>query len=181
MTITTPVSGTQITVSGFGQPVAAALNDQTDRAAVLMTKTVGQALTTGIAAAVTFNAETFDHTTALHDTVTQNSRLTIPTGLGGLWLVGYAIAFAANATGIRNAYLRRNGGGVGHTDHWCETTDTGLGGGASTSLAASQLIRLTAGQYLELIATQTSGGNLNVLGNDTFPHLTNLWAVRLGD
>src|SRR5258706_1906708 len=116
-------------------------------------KSTDQTLTTGVAAAITFNSELYD-TDAIHDTGSNTSRLTIPSA--GTYRVTGNLRYASNATGFRQAQIQLNGA----------TTI------ASVVLTACQTnvtdIQVTpdyvfvAGDYVELIAGQTSGGNLNV-------------------
>lgn len=102
---------------------------------------------------LTFNSERFD-TDALHSTSVNTGRLTAP--VTGTYLIFAAATFAANATGQRVLQLRLNG-----------TTFISRVGDVSTSanlsaLETSTIYQLTAGDYIEAIVYQDSGGALNV-------------------
>lgn len=147
------------------------------RVAVKATKTSGnQTLTTSVSALVTFAGEDYD-TNNMHDNVTNNSRLTciVP----GLYLVGWSIPFAPNATGIRTVELLLNGSSGSGSGQYALNTIPNNGGSTVTVNTQTRLIRLSVGDYLELRATQNSGGNLDIYVH-TFGGPTDFWAVRLG-
>jgi predicted regulator of amino acid metabolism with ACT domain len=101
--------------------------------------------------AVAFNNERRD-TAAMHDNVTNKTRLTAVTT--GLHDVFANIAFVANATGIRVCWFRVDG-----------TVNIGLdirsaASADATSFCISTQVYLVAGSYVEVIVKQTSGGNL---------------------
>lgn len=64
------------------------------------TQSINDSTTTALA----LNAEDFD-VGALHDNASNNTRMTIPVGGDGLYWVRGRASFAANATGIRGAFL----------------------------------------------------------------------------
>jgi hypothetical protein len=123
--------------------------------------TTDQTLSNDTNTVITFNAEEFD-TDGFHDNSTNNSRITIPSGKGGKYLIISTISFAANATGQRATNFQING-----------TTNIILSFQYQTTSAitfrgtASGIANLTAGDYIECIAAQTSGGNLAVLAGQT--------------
>lgn len=105
--------------------------------------------------AVTFDTEDLD-TNGMYSTGTNPSRITIQRK--GSYLVVGQIDYAASATGTKYAYIRKNG-----TDY-----NAFQGGYAQTAVetgvnVSSFLDTLAIGDYLELIAYQSSGGALNVL------------------
>lgn len=122
-------------------------------------RTTDQTLTTGVAAAIAFDAERYD-TDAFHDTSVNTSRLTIP--FAGYYRVTGNLRYASNATGFRQAQLRLNG--------------TTLIGSVVVSATATNVTDLqvtsdylfAAGDYIELVAGQTSGGNLNISAAGNF-------------
>jgi hypothetical protein len=119
--------------------------------------------------ALTFNSERFDHGD-LHSTSSNTSRLTAP--VAGLYSVGANFRFAANATGQRYGALRVNGSTV-------IAEDMVLPGSAAVlpRLVLSTIWRLAAGDYVEVLAFQTSGGALDVeTSSATSPEF---WMVRL--
>jgi hypothetical protein len=97
-----------------------------------------------------FDTEQYD-SDGMHSTSSNTGRITATTA--GLYSVRFNLAFAANATGIRTASLRKNGTEV--TFARTPATSAGIAacGGAFD-------VYLAAGDYLELWGTQTSGGAL---------------------
>lgn len=99
-----------------------------------------------------WDVEAFD-SNGFHDNVTNNSRLTVPAGLGGTYLVTGQVSFAANATGDRMLTINKNG-----------ALDAQVSARATAALHHRQQITaelvLAAGDYVELTAYQTSGGAL---------------------
>lgn len=87
------------------------------------------------------------------------SRITIP--VTGRYSFGAACVFAANATGVRELRVRLNGGG-GAPANVARTT-TPAASGADIAMNVSGFATLQAGDYLEPVVFQSSGGALNVL------------------
>lgn len=108
-------------------------------------------------AALLFDTEDTDIGT-LHSTVSNTSRITVPTGGAGVWLLTGSVDFAANASGIRAVQFYKNGAAAG--------SYAVLPGTSSAAVQAthSQLITLADGDYVELYAYQSSGGALNTGG-----------------
>lgn len=107
-----------------------------------------------------FQAEDFD-TNTFHDNTTNNSRITIPAGKGGKYLIG-AVAGANNDIRIR---IRLNG-----------VTDITAANGEGFTYcyaACSTVYVLSAGDYLEVFCT-TNGAS-----STSGDHQTNFWAYRL--
>jgi hypothetical protein len=109
--------------------------------------------TTATDTVIPLNSERYD-TASLHDVAVNNSRLTAPTA--GLYDIAWSLRFVANAAGFRQAKVKLN-----------NTTFIAIQAippvnGDLTGLVASTQYRLAAADYVELVAYQTSGGNLNV-------------------
>jgi hypothetical protein len=105
--------------------------------------------------AVALNSE-FDDTAAMHSTVSNTSRLTIPTGQGGWYFFAGYVEFAANATGQRALTLRYAG-----TDLVVSTT-VGAASAGVTRLTIATFYPAAAATYYELVVNQNSGGALNL-------------------
>lgn len=146
---------------------------QESRVAVRCTNNALQSLVSGTAAAVAFQIEDFD-THGMHDNVTNNGRLTciVP----GLYIVGGAVTFTANVTGARVAFIATNGITVIRSSVLVPACI----GGTETILSLSTIVRLVAGDYVQLGATQFSGGALNIRIHDATAYTTEFWATRLG-
>jgi hypothetical protein len=101
-----------------------------------------------------FNSERFD-TAALHDTVTNNGRITIPTA--GLYVVSVSVEWAAG-TGAWQGYvnLRVDGATTIASDRRLFVT------GGTGAHAFATIYKFTAAQYVEVRVWQNSG-TLNVV------------------
>lgn len=119
-------------------------------------KSAAQSISDSTQTAVTFNQEDFD-TSSFHDTSSNTSRMTAPQT--GTYLFVAQIEFAANATGNRWVNFRLNGATV-----FAATKIGSLGAATSTVLILVSIYNLTAGDYVETLAYQSSGGALNVDG-----------------
>lgn len=116
---------------------------------------------TGNYQALTFDTERVD-VGAMHDTSSNTGRLTVPSGGGGFYAIGGQIEFASNSTGRRGIQIRLNGSTViareesanlGANDHTC---------------TVSTVYQLAAGDYVELMGLQASGGNLNMQATSAY-------------
>lgn len=118
-----------------------------------------QTITTATDTVVALNSERYD-TDAFHDTSTNNSRLTVPSGKAGKYLAIFNCEFQDVAgTGIREARIKVNG-----------TTWVGLMTVTATSnkahrLNVSAIIDLSVGDYVEAFVRQESGGNCDLTSN----------------
>jgi hypothetical protein len=109
--------------------------------------------------AVVFNAENFD-TSSFHDNVTNNTRITIPSGKGGYYQVNLASGtFDPAATGIFYFQIKKNGTDI------METPSAKLFAGAYGGQGYSYIFSLAAADYIQLYANQSSGGALNLYSN----------------
>jgi hypothetical protein len=136
-----------------------------------------QTLSNNTFTAINFNSEDID-TNSFHDNATNNSRITIPSGLGGKYLIGVMLNWdQSNGTGSRNTYIYKNGGAIAQSA-------AGLGAGgvpsATLPIGFSYIADLAATDYVEAYGIQTSGGNLNVNGNATGTRVTHFWVQYLG-
>jgi hypothetical protein len=120
------------------------------------TRTTVLSFTNNTPAVVTLPTEDID-TNTFHDLVTNNSRLTVPTGLAGNYMVTGNVVWASNATGFRRASLLKNGVAFN-----VEGTTANAISGVATRLSFSVLLPLVATDYVEIEAVQNSGGNLDV-------------------
>jgi hypothetical protein len=119
----------------------------------------GQNLANATFTAVVFNGENFD-TNTFHDNVTNNTRITIPTGKSGYYQVNLAGgAFAPNATGYRGYEIRKNGTAIMETPQEAGIASIYVG------LGYSYIFSLTAGDYIQVYAYQNSGGTLDLYTN----------------
>lgn len=144
----TRLDGVAAVADGVGQSVGARV-----------TNTVAQSIPSGADTLLSWNSEVFD-TNALHDNTTNPSRLTVPPGMGGRWLVIANVLFAANATGRRSLTIRKNGSNaVGNIEE-----PVSEGALAPTGVLTQTVLDALPGDYFDVTANQYSGAALDVLG-----------------
>ena len=133
----------------------------------------GQTISDNTATILTFDNEYFD-TDAFHDNSTNTSRITIPAGLGGKYLItGLVYLPDNNTTGNRILRIFKNGTGGTRL-----VNNHSPGNAVAQYIQAQIVVSLVATDYVELQALQTSSGNLVYYPTDTgFGHFT---AVYLG-
>jgi hypothetical protein len=122
-----------------------------------------QPLASGSYTTVEFDSTDYD-TDEYHDDVTDNSRLTVPAGLAGHYLIWFNAAIATTSTGQDIATIWKNG------------TDVQAFGGTSSPPTAgashvpSLAVRwLDEGDYIELRIYQNSGASRDLDGPDATP------------
>ena len=103
--------------------------------------------------ALTFNSERYD-TDTMHSTAANTSRITFTTA--GTYTIKGHVSFAANATGQRTLMVRLGGATILAVQ---KTQATSAG---SVELTVDTEYAFTAGQYVELVVSQNSGGALDV-------------------
>jgi hypothetical protein len=114
-----------------------------------------QTLANNTFTAFTFNTEITD-SDGFHSTVTNTSRITIPTGKGGKYLIyGVIGTIQSNATGLRFLRLYVNGAFADPQQRLTVDTE------GRVSLTLTEIRSLSAADYIELFGMQDSGGNLN--------------------
>jgi hypothetical protein len=122
---------------------------------VSVTKTTTQSAANNSFTTLSFDSEQYD-TDGYHDNVTNNSRLTIPSGKNGYYSVTGLVRFAASATGERIVILYKNGSEVAYLSSSDGTTNN------PTVLSISYTLNLVATDFIRLDVYQTSGGSLNI-------------------
>lgn len=135
-------------------------------------RTVAQTLNNFTETAIALDAEAFD-THGFHSPTTNASRLTIPAGMAGYYLIAGQIRFASSATGGRSASIYKN------SATFLANTPAAAAGSTSTAIATQAVAYLAVGDYVELTGWQSSGAALSteVSGSNL---LTWLSLARLG-
>jgi len=130
----------------------------------LVYHSAGYTIPTSTYSHLQFDSESYD-TDTIHDTVTNNKRLTVPAGVTRIKLFG-RVNFAGNATGTRIISFSKN------DETTIPTGVVGLPYDERTPTAsslymhlASPTIDVVAGDYFTLMAYQSSGGDLLILDN----------------
>lgn len=129
-----------------------------------------QALASGAWASAALNSERFD-TDTIHDTVTNNSRLTCKTA--GKYLIGGCVGLTANATGWRGVRIYLNG-----TTVLVYSLVPASSATYQFQINLVTLWSLAVNDYVELQVFQDSGISLNILNDSS--DSPELWAVRVG-
>ena len=127
-----------------------------------------QSILDNTATALAFDSTVFD-TDGMHDTITNNSRITIQSP--GYYLIGANIVFAVSSVGFRDLRIRLNGSiNIANTKVVPPST-------AATQMNINTLFKLNQGDYLEVQVQQNSGAALDMLRiASTSPEF---WAHRL--
>ena len=113
-----------------------------------------QSLTTATVTAITFDSEDYD-IGAMHNPGVNPTRFTVPAGAAGLYTIIAKVSYAANATGVRVARLRKNG-----SDISTQVTHAATAGATQVVMVCDDLV-LAVADYIEVYGFQDSGGNLN--------------------
>jgi hypothetical protein len=120
----------------------------------------GQSISNASNVVLTYSGEDYD-TDSLHSTTTNTSRMTVPAGQGGYYLItGYA-QWTNDGSGRRILKLHKNGSGFGGNDS--------QGFVVSNTIYPTNLIttveNLSAGDYIEMVVYQTSGSTIDVINS----------------
>lgn len=155
---TPPTIQDEITASSVWNQFRDAIDFLMGKPIAQLRQTSAQTLTTVTYTPVQFQAEAFDDDidgVGGHDNSTNNTRWTCR--YPGHHLISGLVTYAANATGARHAGLRINGIDVSGSYR-----SLPISSGADVCGIACKTMRvyLAASDYVELIAYQSSGGNL---------------------
>jgi len=118
---------------------------------VLVYQSAGQSMSNATATVITFNSESYD-TDAFHSTSSNTSRLTVPAGKAGYYLVFGQLAYPGNATGQRQAEILINASGG-----YAKNVALNNGSSYITTPSFSTVLPLAVADYVELGGYQDSG------------------------
>jgi hypothetical protein len=126
----------------------------------MLYKGADQSISNGTTTAITFAATDYIDTDGYHDPSTNNSRITIPSGKGGKYLITTMAWVAAGAQGLYRVIIRVNGSSV-------LTTRGPIGNGSTNNAAPGMttIYSLTAGDYIEFFLQQSTGFSADVYGD----------------
>jgi hypothetical protein len=113
-----------------------------------VTSDTNPSLSNNTQTALAWNVERYD-TDAFHSNSTNNSRMTIPSGKAGKYLVTAVAEFDNNATGLRQLSIYKNGSATVTTYLTPSTT--------YPSAMITSVLDLAVNDYVEIYARQTSG------------------------
>jgi hypothetical protein len=125
-----------------------------------LTNSTNQSVPNAAFTAITFNTESFD-TNAFHDTSTNTSRITIPSGAGGKYTFTACTGFAPSSSYPVSLRLLKNGSTV------VAYTENNFDAGVIRSARIAITLDCAAADYFELQAYQSSGGAVDVYGSGT--------------
>ena len=114
-----------------------------------------QTLTTATQTALTLDSEDYD-VGNMHSVSVNTSRMTIPAGGAGTYLINALSSYAANASGARVLSLYKNGSLLTKGASFTPIN----GASTLTGVAATAMAVLAAGDYIEAFGYQDTGGNL---------------------
>jgi hypothetical protein len=120
-------------------------------------KSANQSISNNTTTYISFDTENYD-TDGFHDNVTNNTRITIPSGKAGKYLFTYIVRWEGNTTNRRDILLSINGTEGGGLIRGQVISD----GGLALIYNASVHLNLSVGDYVQMAVVQTSGGALNV-------------------
>jgi hypothetical protein len=138
-------------------------------------KTAAQTIANTTTTSLTWDAELYD-TDSFHNNVTNNSRITIPSGKGGKYLIGTQWTWAGNTTSYRIGFFTVNG--TQNFEAYGTAQDSVYTGRASYVLMDT--LSLSAGDYVEVKVLQNSGGNLALEGGNFSNGASIFYCVYLG-
>jgi len=128
-------------------------------------KSASETITTSTYTHLSFDSEDYN-TDTIHDTVTNNQRLTVPAGITKIRLSGQVV-WGTSATGERNVGISKNDettnptGGIGMPKVFSNATGT-LGAVQNFS---SSIITVAGGDYFTLYVWHNVGSDSSVIGN----------------
>lgn len=127
-----------------------------------ITSSASISYTPGADNAIPFAAEDFD-TDAFHDNTTNNSRITIPSGKGGKYLITGQLEIANSVTSYLQLRLYKNGSllnaQLGRLFNW--------GAAGNPMINGSTVLSLAAGDYIQLMATASDTFTSNTYASFT--------------
>ena len=115
--------------------------------------------------AITWDGENYD-TDAYHNTSTNTSRITIPAGKAGKYLIVAGAMITANNSGARLMKFTKNGLDI-YIGSWSPATPT-----HTSVIVGSQVLDLAVNDYVEVFIYQDSGSSLSISGNNIDSTLT---------
>lgn len=123
-------------------------------------KSANQSMANGSSVAATWDVVADQIGTGI--TVASSSRITV--SIAGVYELAATVAWATNATGRRHAYIIKNGINAGTGDRWAQQQVDGDASIAPRVSIAAPVV-LAAGDYVEVMSRQDSGGARDILGN----------------
>lgn len=173
-TLHTPIGGARPPAS-YGRQIEANFDHLASPPRCGLSRSAVQAIPTSTWTAVLWTDEDYD-VGPLHSTVTNTSRVTIPTGLDGLWRFDTNIGFDLSATGVRALGFRKNGTG---TDPPTDGQVAGPNPGAADWWMGhlGRDIEMDEDDWMEVVVAHEQGADLNVVVQRGTPTFTARWVA----
>ena len=125
----------------------------------LLTNSANISLSNGTTVTLTWDQEVLD-SDAYHSTGSNTSRITIPAGKAGKYLVTSKVQYTSNSNGRRIVQIIKNGANL-----W--DFESASPGSTELQLQGVAIINLAEGDYVETTAWQNSGAGLNAQNGST--------------
>ena len=109
---------------------------------------------------VDWDTEVFD-TDGFHSTVSNTSRVTIPSGKSGKYQVTVRIPWGYNNAGYRRVVIKRGGS---TNDRFEVQAAPQVNTTSAATVTMETVMQVTAGDYYEIELYQNSGGTLSTFG-----------------
>jgi hypothetical protein len=119
-----------------------------------------QSITNNTITALTFTGVNFD--TDVFWSAGSNTRLTVPGGLGGQYVISAQVNWAVNVAGYREIAIIKNGA------TFLGVVILGPEAAGQSDLSITVLATLVAGDFVQAQVLQTSGGALNSVAAATY-------------
>lgn len=130
-----------------------------------------QTIGTLSATAVQFNAADTWDTDAFHDTVTNNTRLTVPTGKDGVYVITGGVIWDGDTAGTYRVANIRLGGTTNIASNVMAGINMATLGLVGSQNSVTAIYDLDAAQYVELVVEHDKGSNLDI----NSAHLAMAW------
>lgn len=127
-----------------------------------VTRTTAQNITDSTQTTMTWQAADYNYRNMWSSGVNP-SRLTVPTGMGGIYRVHASIEYALNGNGTRQVALMKNGGIIGRS------IVPNVGTGQDARVFYEREVVAASGDYFEIALYQNSGSTLAINVVQTTP------------
>jgi hypothetical protein len=124
-----------------------------------LTKTIDQSIANNTFTLISWDSEVFD-TDGFHDNSTNNSRITIPSGKAGKYLITSQINWVANSSGSREISIYKNNANPIYTQYVPTTGECGT--------PTVVILDLAVGDYVEAKGFQDSGAARSIKDYSVF-------------
>lgn len=138
-----------------------------------LSKSTTQVITTATTTLLTFDTETID-TNAFHSTSADTGRITIPAGKDGTYRIFGHVHLEGGGAGARYLFLFKNADVLPFLNVQLSESSTAL------TTHFEDYIALVATDYITVKISQSSGGDLDVSGNDALAGATVFGCERSG-